>query len=291
MKQALTSSSFVRLVIATLGLLGTNHIHFLSFSSSSKVTVTAWLTSTPSCTKGSTPPTTNNPPNRRGRFGGSSSSQRMTTTDQSTSPTTTISTCYDLVVIGGGAAGLTAAKFATKTLKKSCLLIEQEGLDKLGGDCTWTGCVPSKSLLASAKAAHLLRTQTIRSGRSSSSSMEDEWKHIQQRFRNIQQEIYEKDDSPEALATKWGVETMEGTASVLSSHSVQVSSRSSTSRPTTIQAKEGIIICTGAKATPPESLVPGLETVNFVTYEDIWNLTELPTRLTVVGGGPVSYYY
>jgi pyruvate/2-oxoglutarate dehydrogenase complex dihydrolipoamide dehydrogenase (E3) component len=172
-------------------------------------------------------------------------------------------TSYDLVVIGGGAAG----------------------------DCTWTGCVPSKSLLASAKAAHLLRTQTIRSGRSSSSSMEDEWKHIQQRFRNIQQEIYEKDDSPEALSTKWGVETMEGSASVLSSHSVQVSSRSSTSQPTTtIQAKEGIIICTGAKATPPEHLVPGLETVDFVTYEDIWNLTELPTRLTVVGGGPVSHY-
>lgn len=56
---------------------------------------------------------------------------------------------YDLIVVGGGAAGLTAAKFAAGTLHKSVLLIEQS--KRLGGDCTWTGCVPSKSLVALAR--------------------------------------------------------------------------------------------------------------------------------------------
>merc|ERR1719410_628762 len=58
---------------------------------------------------------------------------------------------YDLLVIGGGSAGLTAAKFSGGTLGKNVAIIEDK---KLGGDCTWTGCVPSKSLISSARIAH-----------------------------------------------------------------------------------------------------------------------------------------
>ena len=61
---------------------------------------------------------------------------------------------YDLLVIGGGSAGIGAAKYAAK-FGKRVALIEK---DRLGGDCTWTGCVPSKTLLASAKRAHAART-------------------------------------------------------------------------------------------------------------------------------------
>jgi hypothetical protein len=182
---------------------------------------------------------------------------------------------YDLVVIGGGSAGLTAAKFASRTLKKRCLLIERE---RLGGDCTWTGCVPSKSLLASAKAAQLVRKQAVQSSMN--------WIQIQQRFRDIQQEIYEKDDSPQALA-KLGIETLEGTATLLSAHSVKVES-SNTNTVQIIEAKEGIIVCTGAKPKLAAERFPGLDTVPFVTYEEVWDLKELPKRLTVIGGGPVS---
>ena len=57
---------------------------------------------------------------------------------------------YDLLVIGGGSAGLTAAKFAAR-FGKSVAIVEK---DRMGGDCTWTGCVPSKTLLASAARAH-----------------------------------------------------------------------------------------------------------------------------------------
>src|SRR5215469_10430964 len=61
---------------------------------------------------------------------------------------------YDLVVIGAGSGGLTAARFAAR-LGARVLLAER---DRIGGDCTWTGCVPSKSLIRVAKAAHEIRT-------------------------------------------------------------------------------------------------------------------------------------
>lgn len=61
---------------------------------------------------------------------------------------------YDLLIIGGGSAGLTAAKFASN-FGKSVAIIEKA---RMGGDCTWTGCVPSKTLLAIAKRAHSVRT-------------------------------------------------------------------------------------------------------------------------------------
>jgi pyruvate/2-oxoglutarate dehydrogenase complex dihydrolipoamide dehydrogenase (E3) component len=112
------------------------------------------------------------------------------------------------------------------------------------------------------------------------------WIQIQQRFRDIQQEIYEKDDSPQALA-KLGIETLEGTATLLSAHSVKVES-SNTNTVQIIEAKEGIIVCTGAKPKLAAERFPGLDTVPFVTYEEVWDLKELPKRLTVIGGGPVS---
>ena len=186
---------------------------------------------------------------------------------------------YDIIVIGGGSAGLTAAKFASATLKKRCLLIEGGAL---GGDCTWTGCVPSKSLLASAKAAQIVRKQMTGS---SGSSMAD-WSAIQQRFQKIQQEIYEKDDSPEALR-RMNIDTVEGTASLLSAHEVSVSESQSDKSSVTFEATQGIVLCTGATPKPAASLIPGLDKVEYITYEDVWKLKEIPPRLTVVGGGPV----
>mmetsp|Transcript_57795 Transcript_57795/g.62433 ORF Transcript_57795/g.62433 Transcript_57795/m.62433 type:complete len:392 (-) Transcript_57795:258-1433(-) len=78
---------------------------------------------------------------------------------------------YDMIVVGGGAAGLTAAKFASGTLKRSVLIVEEE---RLGGDCTWAGCVPSKSLLASAKAAKMARNYAIQNYGNSKSMDEDD---------------------------------------------------------------------------------------------------------------------
>lgn len=227
----------------------------------------------------------------------------MSATTTST-PTKSSSSSFDLIVVGGGSAGLTAAKFASQTLKKSCLLIEGQAL---GGDCTWTGCVPSKSLLASAKAAQIVRQYMT----SSSSSSPSNWSEIQQRFQTIQQEIYEKDDSPEALA-KMNIQTVEGMATLTSSRTVSVSVQQQQQQQPgkdppvmslLFEATQGIVLCTGATPKNAKSLIPGLQlqldgddnddnnqninNVEYITYEEVWKLKELPKRLTVVGGGPV----
>jgi pyruvate/2-oxoglutarate dehydrogenase complex dihydrolipoamide dehydrogenase (E3) component len=201
------------------------------------------------------------------------------------------SVSYDLIVVGGGSAGLTAAKFAAGTLSKSVCIVEQA---KLGGDCTWTGCVPSKSLLASAKAAQLVRKHAISSTTSTSTSTSTaagntvDFESIQQRYRRIQQEIYQADDSPEALS-KFGVDTLEGAATLTGPKTLRITSSSSSDDGTTEQeytAKEGILLCTGA--LPREVDIAGIQNVNFVTYETIWDLERLPKQLTVVGGGPIG---
>ena len=205
---------------------------------------------------------------------------------------------YDLLVIGGGSAGITAAKFAGETLGKSVLLIEKS---KLGGDCTWTGCVPSKSLLASAKNAavqsQLLRKQIIK-GNDNPNTVN--FQGIQEKYRRHQQHIYDADDSPEALS-KYNIDTLQGKATFISSNTLQVTT-------TTVPgqdgkdgisqeyiAKEGIVLCTGATPRDIQSMnIPGLKTtdndnnINVVTYEEIWDIPKLPKRLTIVGGGPIG---
>lgn len=179
---------------------------------------------------------------------------------------------YDLVVVGGGSAGLTAAKLAGGTLGNSVVIIEE---NKLGGDCTWTGCVPSKSLLASAKAAHLARKQAT------SSSVD--FKQVKASYRQKRQQIYEEDDSPEALS-EFNVETINGRASLTSPNTLLV--KEDGSEDYTVEASEGIILCTGASPTTPN--IPGLHTVDYLTYEDVWELKDLPKKLTIVGGGPIG---
>ena len=112
---------------------------------------------------------------------------------------------YDLVIIGGGAAGLTAAKLAA-TFDKSAVIIEQA---RMGGDCTWTGCVPSKSLVASAKVAHFARNAEKYGV--TADNVRVDMKAVKKRiFDNIQR-IHDEDDSPEAMA-KLGIDTLVGRA-------------------------------------------------------------------------------
>jgi pyruvate/2-oxoglutarate dehydrogenase complex dihydrolipoamide dehydrogenase (E3) component len=210
-----------------------------------------------------------------------------------------VQSSYDMVVIGGGSAGLTAAKFASGTLKKSVLIVEQE---RLGGDCTWTGCVPSKSLLSKAKASKMARNYAIQqhsasSGNKSSNDNEISEAHrnqsranfgkVQEYFRRVQEEIYEEDDSPRALE-KFGIETIEGQKARLVSPTTLSFEKGSTT--TTVEAKDGILLCTGAKPNRPTS-IPGLSSIDYLTYEEIWTRDfggSLPQKWTVVGGGPIG---
>jgi pyruvate/2-oxoglutarate dehydrogenase complex dihydrolipoamide dehydrogenase (E3) component len=111
---------------------------------------------------------------------------------------------------------------------------------------------------------------------------------VREYFQKNQQDIYDRDDSPEALE-KFNVQTIHGRATLTSSQTLTVhKSDGNDDHDVSISAKQGIIVCTGATAKKPN--VPGLDdgNINVVSYEDIWELSSLPERLTVVGGGPIG---
>lgn len=125
---------------------------------------------------------------------------------------------YDLLIIGAGSTGLTAAKFAS-TFGKSVAIIEKS---RMGGDCTWTGCVPSKTLIASAKAANAVR-KAGSLGIEVNTPININMKAIKRRIELNIQHIYDADDSPEALK-KLGIDVIEGTAKFLSKKEIVVTS-------------------------------------------------------------------
>lgn len=200
------------------------------------------------------------------------------------------SSTYDLIVVGAGSAGLTAAKLATETLGKSCCLVEQ---GRLGGDCTWTGCLPSKSLIAAAKAVHGATTKFGFIDNDDRAKIVD-FQRIKQQIEHNQRTIYEQDDSPETLR-KLGIDVIKGKAFLQSSDQMSVElnpedaddSNSNGKKTRQLIAKEGMILCTGA--SPAKPLIDGIDAVEYLTYEGVWNdLDKVPATLTVVGGGPIG---
>ena len=122
---------------------------------------------------------------------------------------------FDIVVIGGGAAGLTASGICA-TLGARTALIEKH---RLGGDCTWTGCVPSKSLLHIAKQiANARKARSLGVDFTASVDFEAVMKSV----RATRQRVYQDADSPEVMQ-KRGVEVITGQAGFLETHNVQVS--------------------------------------------------------------------
>ncbi len=177
---------------------------------------------------------------------------------------------YDLLIIGGGSAGLTAAGFAVQ-LGARVALVEKH---RIGGDCTWTGCVPSKTLLKAAKVAHQMRT-AARYGLTPVEPVVD-LKSVMAHVRAVIAEVYHE-ESPEALRAD-GIDVFLGPARFLDSHTLAAGQDTLTAR--------HVLIATGAHPFSPP--VAGLEDVDYLTYESIWNLEVLPQHLLVVGAGPIG---
>jgi len=177
---------------------------------------------------------------------------------------------YDLAIIGAGSTGLIAADFAVK-LGARVALLER---DRIGGDCTWTGCVPSKSLLKVAKVAHEMRTAS-RFGVQSQTPVVD-MKQVREYLRSTVQQIYQG-TTPEAMSAK-GLDVRLGPVGFVDAHTLLVGDKRLTARK--------ILIATGARpSTPP---IEGLNDVAFSTYLDIFENDRLPDTLVVIGGGPVG---
>jgi pyruvate/2-oxoglutarate dehydrogenase complex dihydrolipoamide dehydrogenase (E3) component len=178
---------------------------------------------------------------------------------------------YDLVIIGMGSGGLTAAKFAA-SLNLRVAAIER---DRVGGDCLWTGCVPSKALLASAKVAQRMRTADAYG--LTAVEPEIDRNVVWERIRRIQHEIAAAEDNAEHYE-QLGVEVVLGEAQLAGPHAVRVGSR-------TLDTKF-VLLCTGSRpAVPP---IEGLAETGYLTSENIFELEDVPSSFVVVGGGPIA---
>ncbi len=177
---------------------------------------------------------------------------------------------YDLVVIGGGTAGLVTAA-GSAGIGARVALVERE---RLGGECLWTGCVPSKALIAAARSAAEARG-TERYG-IRSCQVEPDFGAAMQWVRGAQQRIAPH-DSPERFRAL-GVDVIQGEAHFTDMRALSVDGRM-------LSAKRVVIATGSAPAVPP---IPGLTGVPYLTNETIFSLTERPSTLLVLGGGPIG---
>jgi len=181
-------------------------------------------------------------------------------------------TKYDnnLVVVGGGSAGLIAALVAA-TVKARVTLVER---DRMGGDCLNTGCVPSKTLIRSAKVAHYLRTAQ-RYGVAAGPPKVD-FPQVMGRVQDAIAAIAPKDSMARYRAL--GVDCVAGNAELVDAHHVRVGDR--------VISTRSIVLATGAEPLVPP--IPGLADADPLTSDNLWSLHQLPQRLLVMGGGPIG---
>ena len=176
----------------------------------------------------------------------------------------------NMVVIGAGSGGLVAALIAA-TVKAKVTLIERH---RMGGDCLNTGCVPSKSLLRSAKM--LSYAARAKEFGFKNAHVEFDFADVMARVQSIIKKI-EPNDSVERY-TGLGVDCIMGDAKIISPYQVQVGD--------TEIATRNIVIATGGRPFVPP--LPGLEEAGYLTSDTVWELRELPRRLAVLGGGPIG---
>ena len=176
---------------------------------------------------------------------------------------------FDVIVVGGGAAGLVTAA-GSAGIGARPALIERE---RLGGECLWNGCVPSKALLAAGKAAAHARS----AGRFGIHT------DVQARFGEVMRWVHgartaiAPNDSPERFRGM-GVDVIQGTASFVAPRTIQVNDRLLTAK--------RVVIATGSRPAIPK--LPGLESVPYFTNETVFELGEQPEHLLVLGAGPIG---
>ena len=184
---------------------------------------------------------------------------------------------YDanLIVIGAGSGGLVSAYIAA-AVKARVILIEHA---EMGGDCLNRGCVPSKALIASAKLLHQIKRADGYGIRSATADFD--FADIMARVHDIIATIAPHDSV--ARYTSLGVEVIQGWAELTSPHSVRVRDADGVARELSAR---GIIIATGGEPMVPP--IPGLDKVDILTSDNLWEMKSLPEKLLVLGGGPIG---
>ncbi|MCK5655241.1 MAG: FAD-dependent oxidoreductase [Candidatus Aureabacteria bacterium] len=178
---------------------------------------------------------------------------------------------YDLIALGGGAAGLVAVTGGA-SLGARTALIEK---NKLGGDCTWYGCIPSKALLKSA-GIYSLSKRFKDFGISTSSDNKYDATAVMAHVRDVIQKI-STHHSAEVFERR-GIKVLFGSPRFIDSKTLELDGKK-------ISAKR-FIICTGSHPLVPP--IEGLRSINYLTNETIFDLESLPESLAILGGGPIG---
>ncbi len=200
----------------------------------------------------------------------------MTIADQQVGPKSDSDICdlksegWDLLVVGGGTAGIVGAKTAAR-FGARVLLVER---DRTGGDCLWTGCVPSKSLLAAAAAAADARAATrfgVHTG-----DVQVDFTQVMAHVRTAIAAIAPT-DSVAALEAA-GVHVVTGNLTFTGAHTADVDGRA-------VTFAQALVATGAAPAIPP---IDGLASARALTSDTVWDLASLPERLLVLGGGSIG---
>ena len=178
-----------------------------------------------------------------------------------------------MVCIGGGAAGMVTAA-GTVVMGGKSLMIER---NFMGGDCLVTGCVPSKAFIKSASIANKIKTGA-EFGLEIEGEVKVNFPKVMERMRKVRAEIGHHDSS-ENFSKQYGVDIMLGEAKFIDRNTISVNGGEP------IKFLKACI-CTGGRPRVPD--IPGLSNIPHYTSENIFNMTVLPKKLLVVGGGPIG---
>lgn len=179
---------------------------------------------------------------------------------------------YDLIVLGGGAAGLVGAKLA-KGLGKRVVIIEK---NRLGGECTWTGCVPSKALIHAASVAHQIHSSAQVGLQLDGDTVQINTDNVFEHVRSIVEKVYST-HTPTHLSTE-GIDTIFGQPSFIDSHTIAIENKK-------LKAHT-FLIATGSHPTIPP--IEGIDDVSFLTNETLFSMQKVPESLIILGGGPIG---
>jgi pyruvate/2-oxoglutarate dehydrogenase complex dihydrolipoamide dehydrogenase (E3) component len=179
---------------------------------------------------------------------------------------------YNLVVIGAGAGGLVSAAGAAGVGARVAIIESH----LLGGDCLTVGCVPSKALLRCAKAAAAVRNAS-EFGVKVSGEVSVDFGFVMERMRRLRASIAPV-DSAERYSKKLGVDVFIGKGQFSGKDTIEVNGKTLTF--------SKAVVATGGTAAIPN--IPGLKQAPYLTNASIFNLTQLPPRLGVIGAGPIG---
>ncbi len=179
---------------------------------------------------------------------------------------------FDMGILGGGAAGLTVAAGAAQAGAK-VLLVEKEG--RLGGDCLYYGCVPSKTLIRTAQVYHLIKNAQ-EFGLPAAVAQPPDYGEVARRIRSVISTIQEHDSEERFCAL--GAKVEYGDASFVDDHAISLNGRR-------VSAKYWVIATGSSAAVPP---VEGLRETPYITNREIFSLGRLPASMAIIGGGPIG---